>query len=68
MTTKIFVNLPVKNLDRSIGFFKGLGFTNWACGTAANRSRRAPAPAGVPVDQSAAEEQRQASPGLDGEP
>jgi uncharacterized protein len=26
MTTKIFVNLPVKNLDRSIEFFTGLGF------------------------------------------
>ena len=27
MATKIFVNLPVKNLDRSIGFFTRLGFT-----------------------------------------
>ena len=26
MTTKIFVNLAVKNLDKSIEFFKGLGF------------------------------------------
>ena len=26
MTTKIFVNLPVQNLDKSIEFFKGLGF------------------------------------------
>ena len=26
MSTKIFVNLPVKNLDKSIEFFKGLGF------------------------------------------
>ena len=27
MTTKIFVNLPVKDLDRSIEFFTELGFT-----------------------------------------
>lgn len=27
MTTKIFVNLPVKNLDKSIDFFTKLGFT-----------------------------------------
>ena len=27
MATKIFVNLPVKSLDRSIEFFKQLGFT-----------------------------------------
>lgn len=27
MATKIFVNLPVKNLDRSIDFFTKLGFT-----------------------------------------
>jgi uncharacterized protein len=27
MTRKIFVNLPVKDLDRSVGFFTGLGFT-----------------------------------------
>jgi predicted lactoylglutathione lyase len=27
MATKIFVNLPVKNLARSMGFFTGLGFT-----------------------------------------
>ena len=26
MPTEIFVNLPVKNLDKSIAFFKGLGF------------------------------------------
>ena len=26
MSTKIFVNLPVKNLDKSIVFFKALGF------------------------------------------
>lgn len=26
MPTKIFVNLPVKGLDRSVGFFKALGF------------------------------------------
>jgi len=26
MTTKIFVNLPVKNLDKAIKFFKRLGF------------------------------------------
>jgi uncharacterized protein len=26
MSTKIFVNLPVKNLDRSIAFFKKLGY------------------------------------------
>jgi uncharacterized protein len=26
MSTKIFVNLPVKDLDKSIEFFKGLGF------------------------------------------
>ena len=25
MTTKIFVNLPVQNLDKSIEFFKALG-------------------------------------------
>jgi uncharacterized protein len=27
MATKIFVNLPVKNLDKSIEFFASLGFT-----------------------------------------
>ncbi|HEX9464470.1 MAG TPA: VOC family protein [Alphaproteobacteria bacterium] len=27
MNTKIFVNLPVKNLDKSMAFFKQLGFT-----------------------------------------
>ena len=27
MTTKIFVNLPVKDLERSVAFFEGLGFT-----------------------------------------
>lgn len=27
MTTKIFVNLPVKNLRRSMAFFTGLGYT-----------------------------------------
>jgi uncharacterized protein len=27
MTTKIFVNLPVKDLDKTIGFFTKLGFT-----------------------------------------
>jgi hypothetical protein len=27
MSTKIFVNLPVKDLNRSIDFFTGLGFT-----------------------------------------
>ena len=27
MPTKIFVNLPVKNLDSSMDFFKGLGFS-----------------------------------------
>lgn len=27
MATKIFINLPVKNLDRSIAFFTNLGFT-----------------------------------------
>jgi len=27
MTTKIFVNLPVKNLHRSVEFFASLGFT-----------------------------------------
>jgi Predicted lactoylglutathione lyase len=26
MTTKIFVNLPVKSLDKSVAFFKALGF------------------------------------------
>ena len=26
MSTKIFVNLPVKNLDKSMAFFKALGF------------------------------------------
>jgi len=26
MSTKIFVSLPVKDLDRSVKFFKGLGF------------------------------------------
>ena len=26
MATQIFVNLPVKNLDKSMAFFKGLGF------------------------------------------
>ena len=27
MATKIFINLPVKNLDKSIAFFTDLGFT-----------------------------------------
>ena len=27
MATKIFVNLPVKDLDKSVAFFKQLGFT-----------------------------------------
>ena len=27
MTTKIFVNLPVKDLDKSMAFFTGLGFS-----------------------------------------
>lgn len=27
MATKVFINLPVKNLDRSIAFFKNLGFS-----------------------------------------
>ena len=27
MSKKIFVNLPVKNLSRSVGFFQDLGFT-----------------------------------------
>jgi predicted lactoylglutathione lyase len=27
MTTKIFVNLPVKDLNKTIGFFTKLGFT-----------------------------------------
>jgi predicted lactoylglutathione lyase len=27
MTTQIFVNLPVKELDRSVEFFTKLGFT-----------------------------------------
>ena len=27
MATKIFVNLPVKDLQKSIGFFTTLGFT-----------------------------------------
>jgi len=27
MATKIFINLPVKDLDRSVGFFRNLGFT-----------------------------------------
>ncbi len=27
MSSKIFVNLPVKDLDRSVGFFKTLGYT-----------------------------------------
>ena len=27
MATKIFVNLPVSNLDKSVEFFSGLGFT-----------------------------------------
>jgi predicted lactoylglutathione lyase len=27
MPTKIFINLPVQNLDKSILFFKGLGYT-----------------------------------------
>jgi uncharacterized protein len=27
VSTKIFVNLPVKDLDRSMDFFKGLGFS-----------------------------------------
>ncbi len=27
MSTKIFVNLPVKNLDKSIEFFTRLGYT-----------------------------------------
>lgn len=26
MATKIFINLPVKNLDRSVDFFRSLGF------------------------------------------
>jgi predicted lactoylglutathione lyase len=26
MSRKIFVNLPVKNLDKSVDFFKQLGF------------------------------------------
>jgi hypothetical protein len=45
------------------------GEVNWACGTPADRLRSALPPAGIPVDDSAAEEQRQvqASPGLDGE-
>jgi uncharacterized protein len=28
MTTKIFVNLPVKDLDKSMAFFKAVGFKN----------------------------------------
>lgn len=28
MATKIFVNLPVKDLDRSVAFFKALGYGN----------------------------------------
>ncbi len=27
MATKVFINLPVKDLDKSMAFFKGLGFT-----------------------------------------
>ncbi len=27
MATKVFINLPVKNLDKSISFFTNLGFT-----------------------------------------
>ena len=27
MATKVFINLPVKDLDKSMTFFKGLGFT-----------------------------------------
>jgi predicted lactoylglutathione lyase len=27
MSKKIFVNLPVKNLDKSVAFFKRLGYT-----------------------------------------
>lgn len=27
MTTKVFINLPVKDLNRSMAFFTGLGFT-----------------------------------------
>ena len=27
MATKVFINLPVKDLDRSISFFNGLGFS-----------------------------------------
>jgi uncharacterized protein len=27
MATKVFINLPVKNLDRSMDFFKNLGFS-----------------------------------------
>ena len=26
MTTKIFVNLPVKDLDKSVAFFNAVGF------------------------------------------
>ncbi|MGS2765173.1 VOC family protein [Sinomicrobium sp. M5D2P9] len=26
MATKVFINLPVRNLDKSMDFFKGLGF------------------------------------------
>jgi len=28
MTTQIFVNLPVKDLDKSVAFFKAVGFKN----------------------------------------
>jgi predicted lactoylglutathione lyase len=28
MSTKMFVNLPVKDLDQSMTFFKALGFTS----------------------------------------
>ena len=27
MATKVFINLPVKDLDKSMTFFTGLGFT-----------------------------------------
>ena len=27
MSTKVFVNLPVKDLDKSMSFFKALGWT-----------------------------------------
>ena len=28
MATQIFVNLPVKDLDKSVAFFRALGFKN----------------------------------------